>query len=103
MFSRTALAALLLLTVPAGAQDQASPVPAPSAPVYDRDTPVEKIAADPAAAAILNKDLPGLLSDSQYSLFKSMSLKQLQAASGGDLSEQDVDKTVADLQALSPH
>ena len=99
MFSRTALAALLLLTVPASAQDQAAPAP----PAYDRDTPVEKIAADPAAAAILNRDLPGLLSDSQYSLFKSMSLKQLQAASGGDLSEEDVDKTIADLQALPPH
>lgn len=99
MFSRTALAALLLLTVPASAQDQATP----GAPAYDRNTPVEKIAADPAAAAILNRDLPGLLSDSQYSLFKSMSLKQLQAASGGDLSEQDVDKAIADLQALPPH
>lgn len=103
MFSRTVLAALLLLTVPASAQDQAPPAAAPSAPVYDRNTPVEKLAADPAAAAVLNKDLPGLLTDSQYSLFKSMSLKQLQAASGGDMSEQDVDKAVADLQALPPH
>jgi hypothetical protein len=32
-----------------------------------------------------------------------MSLKQLQAASGGDLSSEDVDKTVADLQALPAH
>jgi len=103
MFSRTVLAALLLLTVPASAQDQAAPAAQPPAPVYDRNTPVEKLAADPAAAAVLNKDLPGLLTDSQYSLFKSMSLKQLQAASGGDLSEQDVDKTVADLQALPAH
>jgi hypothetical protein len=128
MFSRTALAALLLLALPARAQDQpasppaATPAPAastpapaaapastptatPSAPAepYTRDTPVDRIAADPAAAAVLNKDLPGLLTDASYPMFKHMSLKQLQAASGGDLSREDVDKAVADLQALPAH
>jgi hypothetical protein len=101
MFARTALVALVLLAVPARAQDQPGPAPIP--PAYSRDTPVEKIAVDPAAAAALNKDLPGILSGAQYPLFKSMSLKQLQAASGGDLSQEDVDKTVADLQALPAH
>jgi hypothetical protein len=99
-----ALAALLCFAVSACAADQPSSASAsPDTGGYTRDTPVERIAADPAAAAILNKDLPGLLSNAQYSLFKSMSLKQLQAASGGDLSERDVNKTVADLQALFPH
>ena len=81
----------------------ATPAAAPTSGTYTRDTPVETIAADPAAAAVLKKDLPGLLTDASYPLFKSMSLKQLQAASGGDLSSEDVDKTVADLQALFPH
>lgn len=115
MFAKTALAALLLMAAAAQAQDQtaptapaAAPAPPAAAPAppdggYTRDTPVEKIAADPAAAAILNKDLPGLLTNGSYSLFKTMSLKQLQAASGGDMNEEDVDKTVADLQALFPH
>ena len=104
MFSRMALTALLCLAVSACAQDQPAPASAPAdAGGYTRDTPVERIAADPAAAAVLNKDLPGLLSNAQYPLFKSMSLKQLQSASGGDLSEQDIDKAVADLQALFPH
>ncbi|HEX4273111.1 MAG TPA: hypothetical protein VHZ32_17090 [Rhizomicrobium sp.] len=100
MISKTAIATLLLLAAQslAWAQDQAAPAPA-----YTHDTPVDKIAADPAAAAVLNKDLPGLLSDAQYSLFKSMSLKQLQAASSGELSQEDVDKAVADLQALPAH
>ena len=52
---------------------------------------------------MLNKDLPGLLTDAQYPVFKRMSLKAIQDASGGDLSAVDVDKTVADLQALPPH
>ena len=87
---------LLLLALPAQAQETAAVT------AYSRNTPVEKLAADPAAAAVLNKDLPGLLSDPQLAIFKSMSLKQLQAASGGDLSVVDVDKTEADLQALPP-
>ena len=115
MFSRAVLAALVLLALPARAQDQPAPATAPATPVatpvaatpaapgYSRDTPVEKIAADPEAAAVLNKDLPGLLTDAEYPLFKSMSLKQLQSASGGDLSLEDVDKAVADLQGLYPH
>ena len=115
MFSRAVLAALVLLALPAQAQDQPAPATAPATPVatpvaatpaapgYSRDTPVEKIAADPEAAAVLNKDLPGLLTDAEYPLFKSMSLKQLQSASGGDLSLEDVDKAVADLQGLYPH
>jgi hypothetical protein len=103
MPARMALAALLFLALPARAAEQTpSATAATPASGYSRDTPVETIAADPAAAAILNKDLPGLLSDAQYPLFKSMSLKQLQAASGGELSREDVDKAVADLQALFP-
>ena len=85
---------------PAWAQDRAEP-PATKV-LYSRDTPLETLAADPAAVAVLNKDLPGLLSDAQYPVFKHMSLKTIQDASGGDLSAVDVDKTVADLQALPP-
>lgn len=87
---------LLLLALRAQAQETAAVT------AYSRNTPVEKLAADPAAVAVLNKDLPGLLSDPQFPIFKSMTLKQLQAASGGDLSMVDLDKTEADLQALPP-
>jgi hypothetical protein len=97
MFSRTAIAALLLLAAPAWSQE----TPPAGAP-YSRDTPIETLAADPAAAAILNKRLPGLLTDAQYPVFKRMSLKAIQEASGGDLSAEDVSKTVNDLQALAP-
>jgi hypothetical protein len=107
-------AGLLLLTLPAAAQDAPASAPASttataaasttaSTPAYSRDTPVEKLASDPAAAAVLNKDLPGLLTAPEFAMFKSMSLKQLQEASGGDLSEVDVAKAEADLKALPAH
>lgn len=100
MFFRTAIAASLLLATAAcalnGRDNKVSNATAP----YSDETPLETLAADPAAAAILNKDLPGLLGDARYPMFKSMNLKSLQAVSGGDLSKTDVNKTVADLQAL---
>ena len=99
MFARMVIAGSFLFAASACAQDRTAQSGAP----YGQDTPLETLAADPAAVAILNKDLPGLLTDSQYPMFKSMSLKTLQAASGGDLSKEDLNKTVADLQALPQH
>jgi hypothetical protein len=93
-------AGLLLLALPVGAQERPATA---TAPAYSRDTPVEKLMTDPAAVAVLNKDLPGLLTAPEFSMFKSMSLKQLQQASGGDLSMVDLDKTETDLQALPAH
>jgi hypothetical protein len=118
MLLRQCCAGLLLLTLPAAAQDAPASAPAsttttasqpadttasPPAEPYSRNTPVEKLASDPAAVAVLNKDLPGLLTAPEFAIFKSMSLKQLQQASGGDLSEVDVAKAEADLQALPAH
>jgi len=101
MFSKTTIIVLSLVVTSACAQESATPPAAATS--YSRDTPIEVLAADPAAAAILNKDLPGLLTDAQYPMFKRMSLKAIQQASGGDLSKEDVNKTEADLQALPPH
>ncbi|SRR5258706_14818720 len=101
MLTRMAIAAAFLFATSALAQEDKTVQP--DAAPYDRDTPLETLAADPAAAAVLNKDLPGLLNDAQFPMFKRMSLKSLQEASGGDLSKDDVNKTVADLQTLPKH
>ena len=97
MFARMVIAGSFLFAASACAQDRTAQSGAP----YGQDTPLETLAADPAAVAILNKDLPGLLTDAQYPIFKAMSLKAIQGASNGDLSKSDVEKTVADLQALA--
>jgi hypothetical protein len=110
MHLRAAIAASVLLASSAWAYGQTA-APTPPTPIsstsptpisYSQDTPIETLASDPAAAAVLNKDLPGLLTDAQYPIFKAMSLKTIQQASGGDLSAEDVNKTVADLRALPP-
>jgi hypothetical protein len=96
------LLALAALLIAAPAQAQEAGAPSPDTPIYTLQTPVEVIAADPAAAAVLNRDLPGLLTDPSYAIFKTMSLKQMQEASGGDLSVVDINKALADLQTLPP-
>ena len=86
--------AALLIAAPVRAED--------ATPAYTLQTPVEIIAANPAAVAVLNRDLPGLLTNPSYAIFKTMSLKQMQEASGGDLSLVDVNKALAHLQMLPP-
>ena len=63
------------------------------------DTPIETLAARPQAAAILNKDIPGLLTNSNYGVFKVLTLKQISALSGGRLTRQMLEQTESDLKA----
>ena len=67
---------------------------------FTLDTPIEVIAADPRGEAVLNKNLPGLLTNPNYYLFKGMSLKALASASSGRVSRQTLAQTLADLAAL---
>jgi hypothetical protein len=67
---------------------------------FTLDTPIEVIAADPGGAAVLNKDLPALLPNPNYSAFKAMNLKWLAAMSRGKLSPEKLAQIETDLQAL---
>ena len=80
--------------------DAAGHTPAPASTALSLDTPVERIAADPGGAAVLNKDVPGLLSDPNYPMFKGMNLKTLASLSGGRLDDQTLAETKSDLAAL---
>jgi len=94
--------ALIALLIAAPVWAEEAQTSTSDTPTYTLNTSVETIAATPAAAAVLNRDLPGLLTDPSYAIFKAMSLKQIQQASGGDLSIVDVNKALEDLQALPP-
>jgi len=64
------------------------------------DTPIQDIAAVPAGKAVLDKDIPGLLTHPAYDQFKSMSLKEVQPMSQGAITDDMMTKTGADLAAL---
>ena len=87
-----------IVAFPGGAAP--APASAQASNGYTLDTPIERIAADPAGAAVLNKDIPGLLTNSKYQMFKSMNLKTLASLSGGKLDDETLAQTKTDLAAL---
>jgi len=69
---------------------------------FTLDTPIEQLAADKETASILRKDIPGLLEDKHYPMFKSMSLRVIAALSNGNISSQTLAQTEADLRSVHP-
>jgi len=67
---------------------------------FTLDTPIEQLAANSEAASVLRKDIPGLLEDGSYPMFKSMSLRLVGALSRGELSSQTLSQTEADLRTI---
>ncbi len=111
MSSIRCLAALVVAIAGAGggaalAQSAPPPAPpaetqAPPAQALTIDTPIETLVATPAAKAILDADIPGLVDHPMYSHFKRENLRGLAPKLGGAVSEQDLAKVQADLAALS--
>lgn len=90
-----AFAAALALT-PAIASAQAEAPAAAAAAHYSTDnTTIGEIMADPAAKAVVDKHVPGMLANDQIEMAKDMTLKQIQQYSPDNLS----DKTLADIDA----
>jgi hypothetical protein len=89
----------------AAAQTAAAPAaPAAAAPAASgaltTDSPVQDLAANPAAKAVLDANLPMLTSHEAYESFKMMSLKELQPLSGGIITDEALAKIQADLAKL---
>ena len=105
------LLAALTAASPAFAQTTPAPTPAPAAPAtsaaapaaatkFSLDTPIETLAADPAAKAVLEGAFPGLTTHESYDMFKSMSLSQLQPMAGGKMTDEAMAKAKAGLVAI---
>jgi len=78
-----------------------APAASPAGTVgYTLHTPIKVIAADPAGAAVLNKDIPGLLSNPNYDAFKGMSLSFIASFSDGRLNDQTLAQTQTDLAKI---
>lgn len=99
-----AFAALMLIAAPVAAQDHSGhtmpAAPAAATTKFSVDTPIEQIAADPKAKAVLDDAVPGLTAHAMYDQFKSMSLAQLQPMSGGQLTDEQIAKAKTGLAAI---
>ncbi len=72
------------------------------ASAFSVQTPIDRIAADERGKAVLDRDVPGVMSNPHYVLFSSMSLSQLASLSGGRLPQSKLNEVNADLAELSP-
>ena len=94
------IAAGLALLAPGAAFAQADEAPAAAVGHFTLDTPIKDLIADPAAKAVLDKNLPGMSSDENLPKFEDKSLRQLQPLSGGQLTDALMKQVAADLAAI---
>ncbi|MES2056251.1 MAG: hypothetical protein V4564_09955 [Pseudomonadota bacterium] len=100
--------ALIALSIATAATAQTAPAPAaPAAPAtpaagakFTLDTPLADLVADPAAKAVLDKDLPGLTTLEGFDSFKGASLNQVVPFSNGALTPEKLAQVAADLAAI---
>ena len=111
MKTRLALA-LVLFSLPAVAAragefdipsfpGEPAPVAAPT-DSYSLDTPIQKLAADQDAKTVIDRNIPGLLSNSHYPVFKTMSLRTVAAMSSGQISKETLIEVSQELGAVTP-
>lgn len=96
MLSAAAVPAAAMQAQPA---EPAAPAPQPTAR-FSLDTPIEVLAADPAALAVLNANLPGITDHPAYPQFKALSLRQVQPFSQGFITDEIMNAVAAALAAL---
>lgn len=93
-----AVAAALMTVISAPGARAETTVPA--ATKFNVDMPIEAIAADPQAKAVLDAVFPGMTTHAMYEQFKNMSLKQLQPMAGDQITDAGIAKLAAELGAL---
>lgn len=86
------VAAALLVAVPASAKGDK--------PAFSIKTPIEKIAANPAARAVIDAELPGFTTHPMYEQFKAMSLDALDAMFPGAVPRERIDAVDKALRAI---
>lgn len=69
-------------------------------PAFSIKTPIEKIAASPAARAVIDAELPGFTSHPMYEQFKTMSLDALDAMFPGAVPRERIDAVDKALRAI---
>jgi len=77
-------------------------VPTATARSFSVNTPVALIVANPRGKAILQRDVPDLLTNRSYQMFCDMSLTQLATLSNGQLTTAKLNQVQSDLAQLDP-
>ena len=92
---------------PADAAPTEPPAPEPSAAAaapdeaaFSLDTPITELIADYRAKAVLDREMPGLSTDRNLDKFRGLSLRQLQPASGGRVTDALLEKVGTALAAI---
>ena len=89
------------MPAPGAASQPAVDIPGtPAMVAFTLDTPIRQLLADPRAKAVLDENMPGLSDDANLSKFQSLSLRQFQPMTGGQMSTALLAKTGADLAAI---
>lgn len=96
MKAYSCVAAILAAAAAPLAAQAPQPAPATTAAKFSLDTPIEEIVANPAARAVLDKHMPGMSTNDNYEMFKSMNLRMLSQMSD-KLSPDMLAKVEADL------
>ena len=78
----------------------ATPAPAAAGALSVDTTPIETLVANPAAKAVLDKDLPGLTTHEAYDQFKAMTLSQVAPMSQGAITPEALKTVQTDLDKV---
>ena len=93
IFVHAMIAALALsISTPGSAKDDK--------PAFSIKTPIEEIAANPAARAVIDAELPGFTTHPMYEQFKTMSLDALDAMFPGAVPRERIDAVDKALRAI---
>ncbi|MFA5990043.1 MAG: hypothetical protein WC803_10610 [Sphingomonas sp.] len=100
-----ALSALLVSpalaqTAPSAAPATPAAQPAGAVAKFNLETPIEAIAANEMAKAVLNANIPGITEHPAFDQFKALSLKALQPLAQGAITDDQLKKIEAELAAL---
>jgi hypothetical protein len=97
------LAAVLVLSAPiASVVAQAPPAPASAQHYSTSSTEIGTLIDDPAAHAIVDKHLPGVLSGDQIDMARSMTLKGIRQFAPDRISDEALADIDAELAKLPP-
>lgn len=95
------LFAATLLVAPAGVALAADAPAAVAAKAYTTaDTPIGTLIDDPASKAVLDKFMPGMSTNPQIDMARSMTLKQIQGFSPDSIKDETLAQIDAELAKL---